>query len=70
MNSAPTIITESHGTAWRCARAFDNPHRPANPARAYWVSFSHGPTSRNRPGVVGFYAASIDQARDILERKG
>lgn len=59
----PTIkLTEPCGTIWTISHAGEG--SPAH--RTYWVLRTGGPTSEARPGVVGFYAQSIDDAFNNL----
>ena len=53
-----TSITEQCGARW-VAR------REGNGDRAFWVFLVSG-RSAAKPGVVGFYAASLDAACDAL----
>jgi hypothetical protein len=55
-----TTITEQCGAQWVAAAT------GAQGARAYWVLLLHG-RSAARPGVVGFYAASVNAACDALK---
>lgn len=50
-----TTITEQCGAQWVAAAT------GAQGARAYWVQLVHG-RSAARPGLVGFYAASLNAA--------
>jgi hypothetical protein len=54
-----TIITEQCGACWRAE------HTGAPGARAFWVRLDFG-RSMAKPGIIGFYAASINAAAALL----
>jgi hypothetical protein len=53
-------ITEQTGARWTAT-----PTGLQGP-RAFWVSLNTGSRSTAKPGIVGFYAASIDEAANAL----
>lgn len=60
---APTSgerITESSGAKWLATKT-----GPANSDRALWVFLLSG-KSQAKPGVVGFYAKSLNEACEAL----
>ena len=54
------IIQEQSGALWMIRRT-----NAKSPGRAYWVFLVSG-ISAARPGVVGFYAASVNAAYEAL----
>lgn len=54
----PTYVTEQCGARWTVIKAGAG-------RRAFWVTLVSG-KSAAKPGVVGFYAASIDDACNAL----
>jgi hypothetical protein len=54
-----TIITEQCGAKWHAKPT------GASGARAYWVRLDFG-LSMARPGIIGFYAASVTAAAASL----
>ena len=55
-------IFEDDGTVWLYIKCDDRYGRLPN-QRQYWVTYCNGPASR---GIVGFYATSIEEARNKL----
>lgn len=62
--SISTTIEQADGTLWRCTDT-NGPHQRNVPGREYWVSYLNGPATA-KPGVIGFYASSMEDARKKL----
>lgn len=63
--STRTHIEQADGTLWLCSKTHDTYGR-AIAGREYWVSRCNGPATCKMGHAVGFYAASVEEAKAAL----
>lgn len=65
MTTTREYIEQADGTLWLCSKTND-PYGRDTAGREYWVFYCNGPRTLKQSHLVGFYASSIEEARDKL----